>query len=232
MSAARRTARPNAPAPAREGQGVGRPGAAVLRAATFAVAASLAGLPLHAGPAPARPTLAAFAQAQTGTTSATTGSTAGSTATTPGSNPAAAASSSGAAVEISSRAYAIAAKLRCPVCTAESVADSGAEISAEMRQLIQQQLDAGKSEAQIIHYFTQRYGDWILLDPPKRGVHLLVWLLPVLALLGGAGGLALLVRRWRAAAETGPPVDAAALERVRRELDERLARARESEERD
>ena len=121
-------------------------------------------------------------------------------------------------MELSDRAYAIASKLRCPVCTAESVADSNAQISAEMRTLIQQQLDAGKSEAQIIHYFRQRYGDWILLDPPKRGVHLLVWLLPVLALLGGVVALVLLVRRWRAAADEVPQADPEALARVRRAL--------------
>jgi len=125
---------------------------------------------------------------------------------------------SGTAVELSDRAYAIASELRCPVCTAESVADSNAQISAEMRTLIQQQLDAGKSEAQIIHYFRQRYGDWILLDPPKRGVHLLLWLLPVLALLGGVVALVLLVRRWRAAADEVPQADPEALARVRRAL--------------
>ena len=121
-------------------------------------------------------------------------------------------------VQLSDRAFAIANKLRCPVCTAESVADSNSEISAEMRALIQQQLDAGKSEAQIIHYFRQRYGDWILLDPPKRGVHLLVWLLPALALLAGVAALAVLFRRWRAAADRTPQADPESLARVRQAI--------------
>jgi len=121
-------------------------------------------------------------------------------------------------VQISQQAYAIASELRCPVCTAESVADSSAQISVEMRSLIQRQLDAGRSKAQIIAYFRQRYGDWILLDPPKQGVHLLVWLLPALALLAGLAALGLLFRRWRAAAEATPQADAAALARVREAL--------------
>jgi len=130
----------------------------------------------------------------------------------------------GSDVEISDRAYAIARQLRCPVCTAESVADSNAEIAGEMRLLIQQQLDAGKSKEQIVSYFRQRYGDWILLDPPKTGLHLVVWLLPLLALLGGAAALVLLVRRWRTAAETTPDAPEEDLERVRAAL-----RAREDD---
>jgi cytochrome c-type biogenesis protein CcmH len=118
-------------------------------------------------------------------------------------------------VEISDRAYAIAGELRCPVCTAESVADSNAEIAGEMRRLIQQQLDAGKNRQQIVSYFRQRYGDWILLDPPKTGLHLVVWLLPLLALLGGIVTLAVLVRRWRAAADAVPAAPEEDLERVR-----------------
>ncbi len=121
----------------------------------------------------------------------------------------------GSDVQISDRAYAIASQLRCPVCTAESVADSNAEIAGEMRQMIQQQLDAGKSPKQIIRYFRQRYGDWILLDPPKSGVHLVVWLLPLLALLGGAAALVLMIRRWRAAAETTPEAPPEDVARVR-----------------
>jgi len=124
-------------------------------------------------------------------------------------------------IEISDRAYAIARQLRCPVCTAESVADSNAEIAGEMRRLIQQQLDAGKSRQQIIAYFRQRYGDWILLDPPKSGLHLVVWLLPLLALLGGGTALGLMIRRWRAAAETTPDAPDEDLERVRGALRDR-----------
>ncbi len=121
-------------------------------------------------------------------------------------------------VELSDQAYAIARELRCPVCTAESVADSNAEIAAEMRRLIQQQLDQGRSRAQILAYFRQRYGDWIMLDPPKTGIHLLVWLLPILAAVAGAATLALLLLRWRRAAETAPAADPDDLQRVRRAL--------------
>jgi len=121
-------------------------------------------------------------------------------------------------VQLQSRVFEIAGQLRCPVCVSESVADSSAPLAQQMRQLIQQQLEEGRSEAEIFSYFRSRYGDWIMLDPPKRGVHLLVWLLPVAAVLVGVTGLTFAVRRWLARSKEEPQVDEEDLERVRAEL--------------
>lgn len=121
-------------------------------------------------------------------------------------------------VQLQARVFEIAGKLRCPVCVSESVADSNAQLAQQMRQIIHQQLEEGRSEAEIFAYFTDRYGDWILLDPPKRGVHLLVWLLPIVAVIVGVGLLTLAIRRWLARSREKPTVDQADLERVRAEL--------------
>ncbi len=121
-------------------------------------------------------------------------------------------------VQIGSRAFDISRNLRCPVCTSESVADSSAEIAQQMRGLIQEKIEEGLSDAQIYAFFQERYGDWILLDPPKRGVHLLVWLLPVLI---GAAAVVVVVsmtRRWLAASARTEPVSQADLDRVRAAL--------------
>ncbi|HET8984119.1 MAG TPA: cytochrome c-type biogenesis protein [Trueperaceae bacterium] len=122
-------------------------------------------------------------------------------------------------VELQSRVFEIARQLRCPVCVSESVADSNAQLAQQMRQLIQQQLEEGRSEAQIFSYFTNRYGDWIMLDPPKRGIHLVVWVLPVIAGLAGLAVVALLVRRWMATARQPIEVGQDSLDRVRAELE-------------
>lgn len=124
-------------------------------------------------------------------------------------------------VQLQSRVFEIARKLRCPVCVSESVGDSNASISIEMRNQIQSQLEDGRSEAEILAFFQERYGDWILLEPPRRGVHLLAWWLPRIALAAGVGGLAWLMLRWtrasrRAAVEDAP--DDADLARVRAAL--------------
>jgi cytochrome c-type biogenesis protein CcmH len=116
------------------------------------------------------------------------------------------------------KVFEIARELRCPVCTAESVGDSSASIAIEMRDVIQQQLQEGKSKKEILAFFQERYGDWILLNPPKRGVHLLVWLLPLVVALVGVSFLVMYLRRWTKQAQT--PVEASTedLERVREEM--------------
>ena len=99
------------------------------------------------------------------------------------------------AQEVDLRVRLIASKLRCPVCQNESVADSQSELSAQMRTLIRDKLAAGETEHQIVGYFVSRYGEWILLEPPRQGVLWFVWLAPVVALLGGTALVIAYLRR-------------------------------------
>ena len=124
-------------------------------------------------------------------------------------------------VELDTRVFAIARQLRCPVCTSESVADSSVELAQQMRQIIKEQLEAGRSEDEILSYFQARYGDWILLDPPKRGLHLVVWVLPVAGAVAGVAALAVLGRRWVTRSREPVEVDPADVARVRAELEGR-----------
>ncbi|NLG07963.1 MAG: cytochrome c-type biogenesis protein CcmH [Deinococcales bacterium] len=121
-------------------------------------------------------------------------------------------------VQLEARVFEIARQLRCPSCVSESVADSNSPISQQMRVLIQEQLEQGRSEEEIFAYFQGRYGDWIMLDPPKRGIHLVAWLLPVIVAVLALATVALLVRRWLA--NSRKPIEATPeeLERVRRQL--------------
>jgi cytochrome c-type biogenesis protein CcmH len=111
------------------------------------------------------------------------------------------------------------------VCQNLSVADSPSDLAKEMRNLVRELVQQGKSPKEIQDYFVSRYGEFVLLSPPKRGFNLLVWVLPFLAIGVGAGAVYLVVRRWTEASVTGrPPVDPAYAERVRRELEEREGR--------
>ena len=119
--------------------------------------------------------------------------------------------------------YDIAAQLRCVVCQNLSVADSPSEMAGQMRGIIRERLAAGESPAQVQRYFVDRYGEWILLSPPRRGFNLLVWLLPLAAVVVGLAAAATLIWRWshrtRGARPAPAAVDAAMSERIRRELE-------------
>ncbi len=96
------------------------------------------------------------------------------------------------------RVAALGARIRCPVCQGEAIADSPSETAQSMMEIVAEQVAAGASDGEIVAYFRDRYGDWVVLDPPFRGLTLVLWLLPLGA---GAAGLALIAGRRRPAAE-------------------------------
>jgi cytochrome c-type biogenesis protein CcmH len=116
--------------------------------------------------------------------------------------------------------YDVASELRCVVCQNLSVADSPSEMAGQMRAIVRERLAAGQTPAQVRQYFVERYGDWILLAPPRQGFTLMVWVAPLVAVVVGLAVLTLLVRRWtRRRRGAPPPIDAAMRERIRRELE-------------
>lgn len=119
------------------------------------------------------------------------------------------------------RVREVAAGLRCPVCQSLSVADSSSQVAREMREEIARDLRAGKSPEEIRAEFAEAYGEWVLEAPPKRGVGLVVWLLPVALLAAGAFVSASALRRWsRRRAEAVPPLSDADRELLARALAE------------
>jgi cytochrome c-type biogenesis protein CcmH len=97
---------------------------------------------------------------------------------------------------LEARTREVASVLRCPVCQGLSIQDSPSELSLQMKDVVRQQLKEGKSPEEVKAYFVSKYGEWILLQPKASGANLLVYILPIVLVLGGAVFIWLMVRRW------------------------------------
>lgn len=90
----------------------------------------------------------------------------------------------------------LASELRCPVCQGNSIQDSPSELALQMRDVIRDQLRAGKTPDEVRAYFVDKYGEWILLSPRPEGLNLVVYLVPFLAVMVGGLVVWRTVRRW------------------------------------
>jgi cytochrome c-type biogenesis protein CcmH len=100
------------------------------------------------------------------------------------------------AQSLDDRVYAVSRQLMCPVCAGQTVAESDAAVAREMRAIIRQKLLAGESQDQILWYFVAQFGDGVLAEPPRRGLSVVLYLGPLLALTLGLVIAAVFIRRW------------------------------------
>ena len=99
------------------------------------------------------------------------------------------------------KAQAIARKLRCVVCDNQSILDSNATIAKDLRILVRERVAAGDDEEAVLERVVSYYGDYVLFEPPVRLETIVLWAAPALFFIGG---VALLVRRRRAASAVAP----------------------------
>jgi cytochrome c-type biogenesis protein CcmH len=104
------------------------------------------------------------------------------------------------------RARDISAGLRCVVCRNESIDESNATLARDLRLMVRERLVAGDSDAEVVSFIVDRYGEYVLLRPTLTGSNIALWVAPFLILLAG-GGLALVYIRRRAASPA--PTEAA-----------------------
>ena len=94
------------------------------------------------------------------------------------------------------RVSSISRTVKCPVCSGESVAESNAPASQEIRRQIAEQVQQGQTDDEIRSFYAAKYGQAILLTPSASGVNALVWILPIVALAIGIAALVIVFRRW------------------------------------
>ena len=87
------------------------------------------------------------------------------------------------------RVTALATELRCLVCQNQTLADSNAPLAVDLRNQIRERMREGASEGDIIGFMVERYGDFILYRPPWKAATLLLWIGPILLMVGGLAAL-------------------------------------------
>ncbi|GAB4391754.1 MAG: cytochrome c-type biogenesis protein CcmH [Gammaproteobacteria bacterium] len=75
-------------------------------------------------------------------------------------------------------------QLRCLVCQNQNLEDSHAGLAQDLRHEVYLQVKQGKNKQQVIHYLTQRYGDFILFKPPINHLTYVLWFAPLILLIG------------------------------------------------
>jgi len=94
--------------------------------------------------------------------------------------------------------------LRCLVCRSESIADSNAPLAKDLRREVETLMRAGRSDEEIYAFMTERYGDFVLLQPPVAPRTWLLWAAPALFLAGGIAVVLVVVRRRARVARADP----------------------------
>ena len=116
---------------------------------------------------------------------------------------------------LEARARALHAELRCLVCQGQSIADSNAPLAQDMRTIVRERLDAGESDDAVRGFLTDRYGDYVLLDPPVKPETYALWFGPAAVFVAGTAIAFALLRRARAGARGAGAAPLSAEERRR-----------------
>jgi len=115
---------------------------------------------------------------------------------------------------LEARAQALGKELRCLVCQSESIEDSNADLASDLRVLVREKIMEGLSDREIKDFLVERYGTYVLLNPPKSGSTLWLWLAPgILVAVGGV--FVVMVLRRKAARVDAPVADLTPAEKAR-----------------
>ena len=85
--------------------------------------------------------------------------------------------------------------LRCLVCQGQSIADSNSDFAQTIKSVVSDKLQEGMNEKQIYNFLSDKYGDWILYDPPLKNESYLLWMLPYMFFILGAIVLFFLLKK-------------------------------------
>ncbi|MCK5716229.1 MAG: cytochrome c-type biogenesis protein CcmH [Thiomargarita sp.] len=95
-------------------------------------------------------------------------------------------------------------ELRCVVCQNQSVGDSNAELAQDVRNLVREKIQAGETTEQITDFMVERYGDFVLYNPPLKTKTVVLWIGPIVLVLIAFLMLVYFIRRHANTTVTSP----------------------------
>ncbi len=105
------------------------------------------------------------------------------------------------------RAQRLDKAIMCPVCPGESIDQSQNALAVQMRAIVREMLEDNRTEQEIKDYFVESYQATVLMEPPRDGFSLTVWIVPPVAVAGALAVLYLVLRVMRRPPAGGPPRD-------------------------
>jgi cytochrome c-type biogenesis protein CcmH len=121
--------------------------------------------------------------------------------------------------EYKDRYYAVIDQLRCLVCQNQPLADSHAELAQDLRRQVYEMIESGASDEQILDFMVQRYGDFVLYEPPVKKSTLVLWFAPFIVLVFAGITLVIFISKLN---RTTPTADVS--ESLRRRVAQLLAK--------
>jgi cytochrome c-type biogenesis protein CcmH len=131
---------------------------------------------------------------------------------------------------LEARVQKLGKELRCAVCQGLSITDSPSSMARAQLDMVRELVSEGKTDEQVVSYFVDRYGEWVLLEPKREGFNWFVWLGPVALLVGGLFVILRQIKQEPAPSATTAPASTEKtatteaedpyLQAVRRELDQ------------
>ncbi|PZX28609.1 cytochrome c-type biogenesis protein CcmH [Rhodobacter capsulatus] len=109
---------------------------------------------------------------------------------------------------LESRARQISQVLRCPVCQGENIDESNAGVSRDLRLAVRERLVAGDTDAQVIDYIKDRFGEYVLFEPEHSGANLILYWIGPAVLVVALGGIFLWLRGRRRDEDLAPVLSA------------------------
>ena len=85
--------------------------------------------------------------------------------------------------------------LRCLVCQGQTISESNSDFALIIKEVVNDKIQEGLTEKEIYKFLSEKYGDWILFNPPLKNKSYILWFLPYLLFIFGGAIIFLMIKK-------------------------------------